>query len=238
MTEPSAAERADRYHPQSNIHQYLVAKAANADTTALVTPATHDRWSVKTAADTDAQAMTGQAPVTATIAELIALPIPAFLPPDGRSDGPEKTMYQLTATLQEFGREADGDYHMVMADDQGNTMIAEIPNPGDVTTPSHFATQIANARTAFDSNFSISEDISAPTDPAAAAALASAGATGFRNVGVAVTLTGLGYFDFKHGQRGVAPNAIELHPVISIVFNGAPATGGGAAPAAGGGAPA
>ena len=24
----------------------------------------------------------------------------------------------------------------------------------------------------------------------------------------------LGFFDFEHGQTGVAPNAIELHPVL------------------------
>jgi hypothetical protein len=33
-------------------------------------------------------------------------------------------------------------------------------------------------------------------------------------------LTGIGFFDFNHGQLGVAPNAIELHPVINIVFGG------------------
>ena len=26
---------------------------------------------------------------------------------------------------------------------------------------------------------------------------------------------GVGFFDFPHGQRGVAPNAIELHPETS-----------------------
>lgn len=31
-----------------------------------------------------------------------------------------------------------------------------------------------------------------------------------------VTLTGVGFFDVPHGQTGVAPNAAELHPVISI----------------------
>jgi len=31
-------------------------------------------------------------------------------------------------------------------------------------------------------------------------------------------LHGLGYFDFLHGQDGVAPNGIELHPVTDIVF--------------------
>lgn len=39
-----------------------------------------------------------------------------------------------------------------------------------------------------------------------------------RLVGAAI-ITGVGFFDYHHGQTGVAPNAIELHPVIG--FNGA-----------------
>ena len=30
------------------------------------------------------------------------------------------------------------------------------------------------------------------------------------------TITGLAFFDVIHGQRGVAPNGIELHPVLSF----------------------
>jgi hypothetical protein len=30
------------------------------------------------------------------------------------------------------------------------------------------------------------------------------------------TITGVGFFDFPHGQIGVAPNAIELHPILSF----------------------
>ena len=30
------------------------------------------------------------------------------------------------------------------------------------------------------------------------------------------TISGVGFFDFDHGQRGVAPNAIELHPVLAF----------------------
>ena len=30
------------------------------------------------------------------------------------------------------------------------------------------------------------------------------------------TLTGVGFFDIPHGQTGVAPNAIELHPVLKF----------------------
>jgi len=29
-------------------------------------------------------------------------------------------------------------------------------------------------------------------------------------------INGVGFFDFHHGQRGVAPNAIELHPALGF----------------------
>ena len=33
-------------------------------------------------------------------------------------------------------------------------------------------------------------------------------------------ITGVAFFDFKHGQTGVAPNAIELHPILDFVCSG------------------
>jgi hypothetical protein len=29
-------------------------------------------------------------------------------------------------------------------------------------------------------------------------------------------VTGVAFFDFNHGQTGVAPNAIELHPILAF----------------------
>jgi hypothetical protein len=29
-------------------------------------------------------------------------------------------------------------------------------------------------------------------------------------------VTGVAFFDFLHGQTGVAPNAIELHPILGF----------------------
>src|SRR5439155_9710638 len=40
------------------------------------------------------------------------------------------------------------------------------------------------------------------------------------------TLSGVGFFDFLHGQTGVAPNGIELHPVVGFT----PQSGGAAPP--------
>ena len=33
---------------------------------------------------------------------------------------------------------------------------------------------------------------------------------------VIVVVTGVGFFDFLHGQTGAAPNGIELHPVLKV----------------------
>ena len=77
-------------------------------------------------------------------------------------------------------------------------MIVEIPDPGCVGAGSPFRPQISQARAKFDSHY-------------------VANAT-FQSVSVPVTVTGIGFFDRIHGQTGVAPNGIELHPVLSIDF--------------------
>jgi hypothetical protein len=33
-----------------------------------------------------------------------------------------------------------------------------------------------------------------------------------------VTVRGVGFFDFIHGQNGVAANGIEIHPVLELCF--------------------
>ena len=189
--------------------------------------AVHQRWSVKTGADAAAENLVGQAPTPTTIASLRALPVPAVLPPDGRSPGTEETVFELTATLTGYKHESDGDYHLVIADAESNTMIAEIPDPTALAPGSFFADQITAARQAFDNQFGLK--LTAAAQPAAAQPAASpefaaaAVAPALIPASESVTIRGLGFFDFAHGQDGVAPNAIELHPVISIEFHG-PAT--------------
>lgn len=215
MPAPLDANDPSRYHASSAIHRYLVAKGRAAATRDLLAPAVHERWTVKTAADPDARALTNQPPTPGTIAALTALPVPPLLPPNGRSDGAEKTVWSVQATLTAYAAEADGDYHMVISDQAGRTMIAEIPKPGDIPGQSYFAAEIASARSAFDDHFQIKESPDQPTPT-------GAGSSPFRDVRIPVRLLGLGFFDFNHNQRGVAPNAIELHPVLSVVFNPTP----------------
>ena len=46
--------------------------------------------------------------------------------------------------------------------------------------------------------------------------------TSWQRVHTTVQIAGVGFFDFKHGQSGVAPNAIELHPVLKFNTGTAP----------------
>ncbi len=40
--------------------------------------------------------------------------------------------------------------------------------------------------------------------------------SGFADLRDTGTVIGVGFFDFLHGQRGVAPNGIELHPALAF----------------------
>ena len=39
----------------------------------------------------------------------------------------------------------------------------------------------------------------------------------FTNLSGRANITGVGFFDIPHGQTGVAPNAIELHPGLKFM---------------------
>lgn len=112
---------------------------------------------------------------------------------NSRETPTETTLFELKdVTLTEWLSESDSDYHLVLTQN-GVTMIAEIPAPS-CTTSSVWACFISRARAEFE-----------------AQNLA-------KYPGLTVTVRGVGFFDFLHGQTGVAPNGIELHPVLQICF--------------------
>jgi hypothetical protein len=168
-----------------------------------------ERWAVKTGTDGGAAQVNLTSPQPSNIADLIALAAPNPLPADNRFSPTENTVFVLNATLTDFklegGAHGDSDYHLVLMDDQGNTMVAEIPSPDCVGTGSPFAPQITSARAQFDAQFT-------------ATSL-------FQTANVPVQVTGVGFFDFFHNQHGAAPNVIELHPVLDIQFNPQPSGG-------------
>jgi uncharacterized protein (TIGR03437 family) len=142
---------------------------------------------------------------SSTIASLGALLAPSHLPDSNRVQPTETTVFVLNATLTEFKLESDdSDYHLVLSDSAGKTMIAEIPAPNCVGSSSPFKPSISNSRSQFDARFKAT--------------------TTFKTANIPVQIRGVGFFDFKHGQTGVALNAIELHPVLDIIFNPAPSS--------------
>src|SRR5574337_1084376 len=163
-----------------------------------------ERWSVKTGTDADVGLVNLSTTQPNDIVTLRSWTAPNPIPPNNRVSPYETTTWVLDATLVEYKLENDSDYHLVIQDASGNTMIAEIPDPACVGASSPFAAAIQNARAQFDATYTAT--------------------TSFQTANIPVQLTGVGMFDFLHGQTGVAPNGIELHPVLDIVFN--PGTGG------------
>jgi len=158
-----------------------------------------ERWSVKTGTDPNAGQVNLGSSSSTSIAHLRSLTAPNPIPSNSRVSPTETTQWVINATLIKYKLEGDSDYHLVIADSSGRTMIVEIPSPTCVGAGSPFFTGIQRARSEFNARFSAT--------------------TSFKTTSTPVQVRGVGMFDFLHGQTGVAPNGIELHPVLNIVFN-------------------
>jgi hypothetical protein len=160
------------------------------------------RWPVKTLADPAGPGLRLDRVQTTTIEALRRLPAR----PGGestRGDRVERTVYRVAARLVAAKViEDDSDIHLVIADPKtGGSMIAELPAFGCTVGATRQARLLMQrARVAF---------LNACGGP---------GTGEYAEYGrrSRATVTGLGFFDFLHGQRGVAPNAIELHPLIGF----------------------
>ncbi|HEV8491065.1 MAG TPA: hypothetical protein VGR76_02295 [Candidatus Angelobacter sp.] len=158
-----------------------------------------ERWSVKTGTDADVGLVNLNSSTNTTIAALRAPAAPNPIPANNRVSPWETTQWVLNATLTLYKLESDSDYHLVLQDANGLTMIVEIPSPSCVGAGSPFLPGITNARNEFNARFTAT--------------------TSFQTANIPVQIKGVGMFDFLHGQTGVAPNGIELHPVLDVIFN-------------------
>ena len=151
-----------------------------------------ERWAVKTLSD-PAAPQVDLVPRATTVAALRHLAAPPHL--GGRLPGAEMHTWRIRVRLFWAKLEDDSDVHLVVADPvTGGTMILELASPS-CALGSRVAAQIGVARTAF------VRACGAPT-------------RSFTRIGGMATIDGVGFFDFVHAQRGVAPNGIELHPVL------------------------
>jgi hypothetical protein len=153
-----------------------------------------ERWNIKTGTDSMAAGVS-LVPKNSTIAQLVALA--AAGGGTSRETPTETTLWELTnVTLSMIKLETDSDYHIVLSDGS-HTMIAEIPYPS-CATGSAWSCFMSRARSEVDAKLNVSTSPQYPS--------------------LTVTVRGVGFFDFSHGQIGVAPNAIELHPILQICF--------------------
>jgi len=147
---------------------------------------------------------------------------------DRRAVPTETTVWRLKATVTEAKLEQDGDYHLVLKGASGKTMIGEIPNPDPAfVTNAVWRADIKVARDAMDKklggpltakDFNPAE-MGPPTTERFAKARMADETAAMTQVNASATITGVGFFDSSHGQTGVAPSAIELHPILDIVFD-------------------
>lgn len=156
-----------------------------------------ERWTVKTATDDDRHHINTKAR-DVSIRYLRKRTTPSYRPQTGRVAPVELTTYRVHARLVEYVREDDGDDHLVLQDKAGRTIIAEIPDPTCVAHISPVKAAIRTARDHMTARYNVTSDFT------------------FTNQRVIVK--GVGFFDYFHGQTGMAPNDLELHPVTGLRF--------------------
>lgn len=179
----------------------LVATTANSSSKAAL-KCGKERWAVKTLTDPDRAAVDLDHPKTSLSVEgLRRLKVPAKWSTTAPRLAPvETSTYRVKALLMSMIREDDSDIHLVIADPKvGGSMIVEFPAGAcTVGASAHARSLMASARAAVGS--------------------ACGGEPGTKVVTLSgsATITGVGFFDRIHGQGGVAPNGIELHPVTAF----------------------
>ena len=157
-----------------------------------------ERWSVKVLIDPAVNTI-NFTPVITTLDSLINLPTPIPTSSNPRIAGIEDKVYTIRCHITIKKSESDFDYHLVLSDGV-HTLIAETPDPACATASSSaYVNNFISVRNFVDANI-------APGN--------------VYNVNLPdVDVTGVAFVDIEHGQTGVAPNNLELHPILDIHFS-------------------
>ncbi len=184
-----------------------------------------ERWAVKVGTDPKAGTIDLTARTPISLQDLINLHEPKRPPKNNNSTrlNEETHVYVVQARLVEFKFETnDNDFHLVMTDDtlnfspggqgttpSGHSFVSEIPDPNCIggaqgsSAQSAFIDGIKNARAELNAQFQNINTSGKFNDAG----------------GIPVQIVGIGFFDRQHFQTGRAPNNIEMHPILDIIFN-------------------
>ena len=180
-----------------------------------------DRWAVKTGSDAAAKYLRVNVTQPTRVRKIIPIDRPIELPLKGpgskltqinRYSDTESKVFSIDADILRYSVDPeDHDIYLVLRDhddlkaedaaaDSGErrTMIAKIPDPSLVVASSPWRSAIAHARRTFEQRFRPG--------------------VGFTERVIHARVTGVGFFDYLHGQNGVSLNGLELHPVLNIEF--------------------
>lgn len=157
-----------------------------------------ERWDVKTLSDKDADSVNMRT-IYSTVSKLTAIDPGRKIGDHTPRFGVEFNTYTIKCRISYFKREEDGDLHLVLVDlkDSTKTMIGEIPNLS--------CDSIASKENRFNKYFVAAEQ----------EFLKYKLSRGRVMPGI-YQIKGVAFFDQKHGQRGMAPNGIELHPILKF----------------------
>ena len=160
----------------------------------------HERWNIKTLSDIDTSRINFKQIIPSTIHEQILFPKPSRLP-NFRLPLLETLIYTIDCYIIGYKLEADKDIHFIIEDPiTKERMVAELPSPLCsniqktsrynlfVSLQNYVKNNIGKATTKFN----------------------------YLKTPILVTMTGVGYFDFIHGQNGMPKNGREIHPILNI----------------------
>jgi hypothetical protein len=168
----------------------------------LVAGCSLTRSHVKGLRDPQAHQIQFDDPIPTTIKALNALPSHCGPAPDHRVRPEEFRVYQVVGRITRVKREPDHDIHVVLQDrdDPHEYLVTESGDPafrGNAASP--YRSELGAVRKMLD-------DLQH-----------SAGAPELKDLeGLTVRVTGVGFFDFGHFQKGRSRSCIELHPILAI----------------------
>jgi hypothetical protein len=158
------------------------------------------RWPVKTLSDPNRRSV-DFSPISIKVKQLRvrarpAIPIGSTTP---RTSKTEFHTWKVKARPIQAKLEDDQDIHLVISipSAPAKTMIVEFPRATCVASPFK-RLKIALARQNFLNN------------------CGAVSSSSWLKLAGSITIVGVGFWDEKHGQTGVAPNGIELHPVLNM----------------------
>lgn len=155
-----------------------------------------NRWGVKTLTDPEASKVRLRS-IKTTIDSLRSIKPNRKIGATTPRFGAEFYSFQLNCGIREYSNEEDGDIHLILYDlkDTLKTFVAEIPDPKcPAVKDSKYASRYQKARDEF-AKYKLPKK---------------------KVVKGEYRITGVFFFDKKHGVKGESPNGAEIHPVLTI----------------------